>query len=388
MFSVLYYILFSVPLPVIFTIFGTLILTVFMYIQNLVKNEYQPPKLYHTNSTLAQHVLRRVKRLTMPLKPPLWARNAHVQTILPSFLSKVEFHFEREFLLMKDRGVVALDWGVTGTSKLHKRSPVLIVVPGLTGDATSVTFLCRRAVSKGFRPVVFNKRGHGGTPLTTPKLQSFGDPADFRQVVKYVRSMFCPTRIVGVACSAGSGLLMAYLGEYGHSSYISAAVCISPAYDGNALFGQRNSIAQPYEFWLLYGLKKLLCKHGIALSKVIDIPMALKANTIRDFDRFVYCKLSNLSSLSDYWEKNEPMRDIDDVATPVLYINSADDPVYIPKKVIPFDLFRLYPNFMLAYTERGGHCGFLEGPKLESWAEKVAVDYVLAVLEFLEKHDR
>ena len=75
---------------------------------------------------------------------------------------------------MKDGGTVALDWGSDGKTKIYKNSPVLIVVPTLTGDANGLRFLCKTGNEEGFRVVVFNKRGHGGNKLTTPRLQTFG----------------------------------------------------------------------------------------------------------------------------------------------------------------------------------------------------------------------
>ena len=285
---------------------------------------------------------------------------------------------------MKDKGVIALDWGITGIRTLHKSSPVLFVLPGLTGDASGATFICRLAVRNGFRPVVFNKRGHGASPLTTPKLQSFGDPSDFRQAVKYVRGRFPSSKLTAIGVSAGSAVLMSYLGEYGSSDYLTAAVALSPGYDAENLFS--NCLKQPYNFFLLYGLKRLLSRHAQALSKAVDIDLAMGSQTMAKFEENMYCKLYGYKDMEQYWEKNNPMRDIDDVTTPVLCINSTDDPVCV-KENIPTDIFELYPNFMLATTDHGGHCGFLEHPNLESWAEKVAIEYLSAVLNFIEKQE-
>lgn len=384
MFSFLCYIIFSLPLPVTVALLGTFIVTLVIYLQNLFGPYEDLPKLHYRDSTLARYILKKSKLLSQPFRPPVWTRSPLIQTLLPSFLPGKIFHFEREFLLMKDRGVVALDWGITGARSLRKGSPVLFVLPGLTGDASGVTFLCHLAVEKGFRPVVFNKRGHGKSPLTTPKLQSFGDPSDFRQAVKYVRGKYPSGRITACGISAGSGLLISYLGDYGVSSYVAAAVCISPGYDAETLF--HSCIRQPYNFCMLYSLKRLVSRHANALSKVVDVDQAMRTSTIAAFEESLYCKLYGYKDMNQYWEKNNPMRDIDDVSTPVLCINSLDDPV-CTKNNIPKELFELYPHFMLVTTEKGGHCGFLEHPSLESWADKVAVEYLSAVLGFTDKSD-
>ena len=118
------------------------------------------------------------------------------------------------------------------------------------------------------RPVFFNKRGHGNSVLTTPKLQSFGDVSDFRVCVLYIHKLFPDAKMVAIGHSAGknyyncqlvdfkstkkenniyqnsffiiffsgSGLLACYLGTYKDDSLISAACCVSPGYDGLKLF--------------------------------------------------------------------------------------------------------------------------------------------------------
>ncbi len=82
------------------------------------------------------------------------------------------------------------------------------------------------------------------------------------------------------------------------------------------------------------------------------------------------------------------MRDADDISTPVLCINSLDDPVCAESN-IPLELFKLYPNFLLVTSQHGGHCGFLEGSlnHLESWGCKATVDYLSAVMDFMEKYE-
>jgi abhydrolase domain-containing protein 15 len=71
-----------------------------------------------------------------------------------------------------------------------KRRTVLVIIPGLCGTAGGVSKICQYAAKRGFHPVVFNRRGLGNSFLTTPKLQSYGDPSDLRQVVKYLNGKY------------------------------------------------------------------------------------------------------------------------------------------------------------------------------------------------------
>lgn len=383
-----YYVLASLPLPLSCWIIGMAVVSVYMFFKNLLYSSYELPKLVYMDSALAQFVLKKCPSLTQPYIPPVWAKGGHIQTLLPVLLPKETLVYEREFLQMKDKGVIALDWCVPkeGSGKrLKKSSPVLLVLHGYTGETPGVISLIKEAHAKGFRSVVFNKRGHGGCPLTTPKLQSFGDPTDLRQVVKYIRGRFHHARIVAVGYSAGSGLLVSYLGEYGSSAYLSAGVCVSPGYDAEKLM--KRGFRQPYDLFLLFSLKQVLSKHALALSKCIDIETAFRCKTVPEFEEAVYSKLYGYKNMEEYWENNNPMRDIDDISVPVLSINSLDDPICVAEN-IPVDLFKDMPNFFLCATQHGGHCGFLESKNLDCWSDKLALEYLCAVLEFIKNGEK
>lgn len=72
------------------------------------------------------------------------------------------------------------------------------------------------------------------------------------------------------------------------------------------------------------------------------------------------CSSANTAGAWDaYWERNEPLRDVDEVAIPVLSVCAQDDPVRgDTQSTIPLELFETNPHFFLLLTDRGGHCGF------------------------------
>ncbi|XP_070571444.1 protein ABHD15-like [Ptychodera flava] len=376
---------FSLPSFVfyLYAFLTTLIISIYMLLQN-AWNSKMPvsPKLYYKESTLASSLLKKCVRLNRPYSPTVWARNGNLQTILAFVLPQPDVLFRRKYFQLKDEGVIALDWVVPSkTRRIHDRTSIVLILPGLTGGLERVSDICREATRRGLRAIVFNKRGHGGSPLTTPKLQSFGDTSDLRQVIKYIRDLYKHAKITAIGLSTGSGLLVSYLGEYGSSTYLSTAVCISPGYSARDMF--EDSIKNPYRWFVLQRMKLLLAEHANAISDVIDVDRAFRSKSIAEFEQSVYCKLYGYEDMDTYWEKNDPMREVDEIAVPILCINSMDDPI-CSKELIPFDLFTMLPNFMLVTTERGGHCGFFEGWQPESWANRLSLDYIEAVLEFMQ----
>lgn len=369
-----------VPLPIALTLICTSVLAILLYVRSFFTSTDTLPKLFYNDSTLNTHLLNKSSVMRRPFRPKYWLRNRHVQTILSCVRPQTSVHFEREYLQLSDKGVVALDWVVNANYAIRRSSPVCIVFPSLTGDAHSVSDFCACSAQKGFRTVVFNSRGHGNSFLTTTKLQSFGDPLDVRQSVLYIRQKHPRSHIVAVALGSGSALLFSYLGEYGSSARLKAAAFVSPVYDATKTL--MRGMSKFYEFFLLTRLKMMLFKHAHALSGTVDIAKATKSWTMSEFHQHVYCRGNE--TFDQFLERNDPMRDVDDISVPVLCVSSTDDPV-CKQEETPHDIFQFYPNMLLVATEHGGHCGFLESIQRPSWAESLAVDYLVSVLEFSSK---
>lgn len=283
---------------------------------------------------------------------------------------------------MKDRGVVALDWVVHVEFRKRKRCTVMLIIPGFTADALSVSNMCSLAAHKGYRPVVFNPRGFGNSNITTPKILSYGDPTDLRQVVKYIHGRYPKALITMLGYGTGCSLLLSYLGEFGSSADICAGACISACFDNTERFS-KDSLGF-YDLLYLTKLKYCLASHSSALSKQINFKELLKSWTFKRFDELVFSKIYGFSNMEEFWEKNNPLRDVDEIAVPLLFINSQDDPFYSDMK-IPDELCKYYPQFLMIVANKGGHCSFMDSLCEISWAEKLVADYIDSVLEFTYK---
>lgn len=373
--------------------------------------------------------------------------------------------FTRDHLLLRDGGILALDWAMEtrlgecigrkrweGRKEHHSGGkalgcftaspPVLFVIPQSWGGMTPhLKALCHQAARQGFYVVVFHARGTAGCPLTTAQLTEFGDPADLEQAVAYVHSRHPSSVLVAVSEGSGSGVLLSYLGESGSSSYLTAAAAISPVLLGQLWF--ETSMPPVYRWGVLLHRKLQLSRYASSFRGVLDVDRALSCSSLRDFEETLHCSSAQiqqrapkppLTSLNpgpssgsnspqglapsvawalgeraypakdwdSYWERNEPLRDADEVAVPVLCICSRDDPVLTPTSTLPLPLFQSNPYFFLALTDRGGHCGFtlegreeIDGGRTENkevkdgnWSHIAVLEYFSAVADFLKGEER
>ncbi|XP_034556490.1 protein ABHD15 [Notolabrus celidotus] len=336
-------------------------------------------------SALANYLLKHCRTFShyTPCLGWTWRASAFLQSMYEAcwpYESPVQF--VRDNLQLSDDGLVALDWAVPSYQKRrrtssHSTSPILLIIPNSFGKITrNVLKLCETALSHGYLPAVFNRRSHNGTPLTTLKLQQFGDPADLREAVRYIRYRQPAGRLYAVSESTGSGLLLSYLGECGSSSYVTAAVCLSPVFRCQSWF--ENGLCWPLQWALVLYQKICLSRYKTVLGETIQTDTLFSSCSLRGLEESLFCQnghtssapaapaapsgtsISSTSGMWDtYWERNEPLRDVDEVAIPVLSVCSKDDPIRgDTQSTIPLELFETNPHFFLLLTERGGHCGF------------------------------
>uniref|UniRef100_UPI003AAAE61C protein ABHD15 n=1 Tax=Centroberyx gerrardi TaxID=166262 RepID=UPI003AAAE61C len=337
-------------------------------------------------SALANYLLKHCRTFSnySPCVGWTWRASGLLQSVYEAcwpYDSPVQF--VRDNLQLSDDGLVALDWAVPSYQKRrrtssHSTSPVLLIIPNSFGKITrNVLKLCEAALSHGYLPAVFNRRSHNGAPLTTLKLQQFGDPGDLREAVRYIRYRQPAGRLYAVSESTGSGLLLSYLGECGSSSYVTAAVCLSPVFRCQSWF--ENGLCWPLQWALVLYQKMCLSRYRTVLGETVQTDTLFSSCSLRGLEEALFCQTahkaaapaaataagtgsssSNTSGSWDaYWERNEPLRDVDEVAIPVLSVCAHDDPVRgDTQSTLPLELFETNPHFFLLLTGHGGHCGF------------------------------
>lgn len=154
-----------------------------------------------------------------------------------------------------------------------------------------------------------------------------------------------------------------------------------------------------------------LIRYASSFRGVLDVDRALSCSSLRDFEETLHCSSAKCQQScpglapsvawqlgerafpaedwSGYWQRNEPLRDADEVAVPLLCVCSRDDPLLPLASTLPLSLFQSNPYFLLALTDRGGHCGFTleggrsRGEEVSNWSHMVVLEYFKVVGDFL-----
>ncbi|KAK8591609.1 hypothetical protein V6N13_031648 [Hibiscus sabdariffa] len=316
----------------------------------------------------AERFLPALNTRHLPYKPfPIIGWNRHLETIFAAFFRTIpDVKYRRECLRTKDNGTIALDWVCGDRSNLPPDSPILILLPGLTGGSQDsyVKHMLVKAKSKGWRVVVFNSRGCANSPVTTPQLQTASFTEDTCHVVDHVSSMFPKASIFGVGWSLGGNILVNYLGREPHRCSLSGAVSLCNPFnlviaDENLRKGFNNI----YDRALRGGLSATFSKHVSLFEDVNDeynIQAGLNPRTVREYDEAITRVSLGFKSVDEYYSNSCSCDVVQHVRIPLLCIQAANDPI-APIEATPYEDIKENPNCMLIVTPQGGHLGWVAG---------------------------
>lgn len=115
---------------------------------------------------------------------------ASIMTLLTLMFSELaalrrpRLHFLREFIVLKDGGLVSLDWARSQFSRSERFSYsggccwIVIIVPGrwICDSKMSLISTCQALIDQEHHPLIWNQRGRSGTPLTASGLPVISIP--------------------------------------------------------------------------------------------------------------------------------------------------------------------------------------------------------------------
>ena len=288
------------------------------------------------------------------LKRPWYLPHAHLETIVPSLLYKVEsVNYERERLELPDGDFLDLDW-LKGKNKR-----LMIISHGLEGNSQR-HYVMRPAkyfFRKGWDILAWNNRSCSGEMNRLPQFYHHGATEDLAAVIDHTLPNY--DQIVMLGSSMGGGMQQKYLGERTIDSKIIGAVSFSVPCNvkdsGDTLRGRGNSF---YERRFIGKLKnKILQK-----MERMELPMTMEEvkniKTFRDLDTvFTLRVYTEYSSVDDFYQKITSDQYLSNITIPLLIVSAKNDPM-LGEKCYPYQIAKESSNIHFETPEYGGHVGF------------------------------
>lgn len=336
----------------------------------------EKPKTYYSPNGKIKNILEKLPQLKQKYRPTPWLSNNHMHLLYFDVIRKktIKLQYDRiEQLTMQDGGVTGIAWY---GYDLPKQTPTIVIMHTITGSPESMRELVKDLHQyTGWRIALCLRRGHAGLPMPVPRISLFGSTDDLKEQLTHIQHIFPESDLYAVGSSAGTGLLVRYLGEQGLDTPLKAAFAMCPGY--NTEIGFKNV----HPFYTKLMTKKLF-KHFIypyqSTWKQLDsLEKVLASTTLEEFEK-VYFEMAGFRDYESYCKAINPIYVFQNIKIPLMILNSEDDPVCSIKNFHPYkSAIEQMDNIAVITTKKGSHCGFYEGWQTSSWSARLISDYFL-----------
>jgi hypothetical protein len=353
--------------------------------------------------------------------------------------SSAPTNFREVMTMPQDGGKIVIEWELPQPSLQNNNSitkgqilsgpippntTIVVFLHGLNNNASFgyIRSAMRSCTNRGFVAAGVHMRGAYPTlSLATPRGYNGAYTGDLRSIMNHISSRLqdpsSSSSLFLVGYSLGANILVKYLGEEGYNKTLPR--CIKGAVSlANPLQIHSKSLRFPWNIILGLGVKKTILAHRASFLQSTrgllreSFTQALRAPTIAQSDDIMaphflrndplypYETTFGYASGEEYWKDASSFQHIPHVTVPLLQISSLDDFLirhHVLKRLS--DCLR-NPNVILVKTQCGGHLGWssdevegdtssgflslLFGP---SWADKVMVEFIDAVLKLRRKSE-
>jgi predicted alpha/beta-fold hydrolase len=308
-------------------------------------------------------------------RPPLWLRNGHLQTIIPTLLRRrFATEFRRQRLELADGDFLELDWATS------RRAKLAILSHGLEGSSedTCIRGIADRLLEMEWDVLAWNYRGCGMEPNRLVRSYHSGETGDLKTVIDVAATKYKTIALIGF--SLGGNVTLKYLGEGGTHPAVAAAIAISAPIDlrSSAMAIDRRWCNRLYRRRFL---SRLVAKYQ---AKALRFPDRLKANgsckirTLSEFDNLYTAPIHGFRDAIEYWTKSSAKQFLSHIRVPTLLLNARDDP-FLTKESFPFTEAQENPHLFLEAPQSGGHMGFVASiHNVAPWHEQRALEFLSA----------
>lgn len=322
--------------------------------------------------------------VTSSYTPPPLLSGGHVQTLIASFLRRVDFSYDRrERLETPDDDFLDLDWATAhrnGTVDTEPEPRVALLTHGLEGNTRRgyMSGMARALVRRGWDVCAWNLRGCSGEPNHCAATYHSGKTEDLELVIDHVLECgYSTVDLVGF--SLGGNLTLKYLGEQGEAldDRLRGAVAFSVPVDLDASAHQIDQWTNwHYSQYFLRSLRETIHQKAEQHPDTIRTEPLRDISTLRGFDDAYTAPLHDFDSATDYYQRASCKPDLSNITVPSLLVNAANDP-FLADPCYPRALARRHNNLTLEVPDSGGHVGFVSlDDSGEYWSERRAATFL------------
>ncbi|NLA66828.1 MAG: alpha/beta fold hydrolase [Gammaproteobacteria bacterium] len=319
-------------------------------------------------------------------RPPRWLRNAHVQSVLAgSPLRRRRAHAALAALGARTREVIVDGGGGVRLLGLHTALPgvepagMALLLHGWEGSADSA-YVCLAAagfLASGYDVFRLNFRDHGGTHHLNPEIFHSARIDEVVHAAADVAARMPRPRLVMAGHSLGGNFaLRVALRAPAAGLPLDAVAAVCPVLDPARTMDSMERGLPLYMLHFERSWRRSLARKRALFPERMGFDDAVLRLRMRQLTEWLVLHHTDFGSLDAYFDRYSIAGDrLAGLRVPASILTSEDDPV------IPVDGFHelaLPPRACLEVARWGGHCGFIEGPGLDGYAERWVVSRLTA----------
>jgi len=320
-------------------------------------------------------------------RPPRWLRNPHLQSALSSTFRQASGQrmLERTGATTTEHIVDAGDGvrlvGLHSALPHRDASGTVLLLHGWEGsfDSSYMRHTAAHLLMQGFDVFRLNFRDHGETHHLNEGIFHSCRIGEVVNAARWVFERFPNENCLAAGFSLGGNFaLRLALAAPEAGIPLRHAVAVCPAVDPAAVMHALETGPALYNWYFMRKWRSSLRKKK-QLFPTIELDEATLAQDMRGLTHWLVRKYTDMGGIDEYFEGYAVAGGrLAQLQVPVSVLAAADDPI-IP--VITLQQLQLPEHSTLEIAEYGGHCGFIEGADMRSFAERwVAEKLVSAVL--------
>jgi predicted alpha/beta-fold hydrolase len=309
-------------------------------------------------------------------RPPRWLRNPHLQSALSSTFRQASGQrmLERTGATTTEHIVDAGD-GIRLVG-LHSALPhrgargMVLLLHGWEGsfDSSYMRHTAAHLLMQGFDVFRLNFRDHGETHHLNEGIFHSCRLEEVVNAAKWVFERFPNEHCLAAGFSLGGNFaLRLALAAPEAGIPLGHAVAVCPAVDPAAVMQALETGPALYNWYFMRKWRSSLRKKK-QLFPAIELDEETLAQDMRGLTHWLVRKYTDMGGIDEYFEGYAVAGGrLAGLQVPVSVLAAADDPI-IP--VVTLQQLQLPEHSTLEIAEHGGHCGFIEGADMRSFAER------------------